>query len=179
MCCYDPFGRDRSIYTFKNYCEEDKTLELKDDIVSIYLNVNGNRDNTETDLGNVLDYIKTGDSKDAFTSKIAAKVNELNDDDDWRDRRMTYQMKLDERYDAGYLKCAEEKEAEIREKDEAIREKDEVIKEQHAEIIEKDEAIKEQHAEIKEKDKVIRERDEEIKRINAELQKYVDGRRGV
>ena len=79
-----------------------------------------------------------------------------------------YYLDGTEVFQNNYL-CAEEKEAEIREKDEAIREKDEVIKEQHAEIIEKDEAIKEQHAEIKEKDKVIREKDEEIKKLKAEL----------
>lgn len=179
VCCYDPFGRDRSIYTFKKYCEEDKAIELKDDIVSIYLNVNGNRDNTETDLGNVLDYIKTGDSKDAFTSKIAAKVDELNDDDDWRDRRMTYQMKLDERYDAGYLKCAEEKDAVIKERDETIKGLDETIKELDETINEQGEVIKEKDETINERDETIRERDEEIKKLKAELQKYVDRRLGV
>lgn len=101
VCCYDPFGRDKSVYTFKKYCKEDKSIELDDGITSIFLNANGDRREINNALGNVLDYIKTGDYKDNFTMKIAKRVDELNGDDEWRDRHMTFQMKLDSVYERG------------------------------------------------------------------------------
>lgn len=68
--------------------------------------------------------------------------------DAWGYRDITYQIKLDESYNAGYLKGIEE--AEIRKKDEIISEKDRIIKEKDAELKELKEKLQKIKEEIKE-----------------------------
>ena len=41
ICPFDPFGKGRHIYTFRNLCVEDKKLELSDGAIKIFLNAKG------------------------------------------------------------------------------------------------------------------------------------------
>lgn len=101
VCTYDPFGDNRSKYTFKNICVENTNIALEDDTVSIFLNTNGDRTGISNDLENVLEYIRTGETKDDYTRKLDRRVQELNNDYDWRDRQMTLEMKLKSKYNIG------------------------------------------------------------------------------
>lgn len=102
VCTYDPFGDNRSKYTFKNICVENTNIALEDDTVSIFLNTNGDRTGISNDLENVLEYIRTGETKDDYTKKLDRSVQELNNDYDWRDRQMTLEMKLKSKYNIGH-----------------------------------------------------------------------------
>ena len=101
ICTFDYFGLNRSIYTFKSTCQEDFSISLEDEQVSIFLNTQGNRDDVDADLGYVLDYMKTGKALDAYTKSLEQSVRLMNDDDDWRNRHMTLQMKMDEQREMG------------------------------------------------------------------------------
>ena len=101
VCTYDPFDDNKSVYTFKKTCVENTNLALEDETISIILNSEGSREGITNELSNVLDYIKTGESKDDYTMRLLEKVRQLNDDWDWRDRQMTLRMKLKEQYEAG------------------------------------------------------------------------------
>jgi len=41
ICPFDPFGKGRHIYTFRNLCVEDKKLELSDGAIKIFLYSDG------------------------------------------------------------------------------------------------------------------------------------------
>lgn len=43
ICSYDPFGRDRYIYTFENSCREEPDLLFGDETVKVVVNTCGNR----------------------------------------------------------------------------------------------------------------------------------------
>ena len=53
------------------------------------------------ELGNLLDYLKTGHPTDDFTEECRKEVERLRFDDEWRENYMTLEMKMDERYEAG------------------------------------------------------------------------------
>ena len=38
ICTFDPFKRERHIYTFRNVCDEDRNLNLNDGSITIFLN---------------------------------------------------------------------------------------------------------------------------------------------
>ena len=101
VCTYDPFGKNRSVYTMKTSCVEDRTVEYDDEMVSIFLNTVGDREGVDDKLANVLDYIKTGESNDDYTKELDERVREMNEDDDWRDKHMTFGMKLDQMFESG------------------------------------------------------------------------------
>ena len=56
----------------------------------------------------MLDYIKTGTAQDSYTRKLESAVYALNADDDWRDKFMTFEMKLKERERLGHALGVEE-----------------------------------------------------------------------
>lgn len=101
ICTYDCFDENRSVYTFRSTCVENKELYLDDGAETIILNVNGNRDSIDGKLTAVLDYIKTGDATDEYTEDLNQSVVTLNNDKNWRDKHVTLQMKMDEKYRAG------------------------------------------------------------------------------
>lgn len=89
---------------------EDRTVEYDDGIVSVFLNTTGDRAGIDDKLVNVLEYIKTGESNDDYTEELKNRVQEMNRDDDWRNRHMTLKMKLEQvaenSYDKGYMDFA-------------------------------------------------------------------------
>ena len=66
-----------------------------------FVNIGGNREGYGEDLIHLLDYFKTGKSTDNYTQKLSKRVRILREDAEWRQVYMTWEMKLDERYDAG------------------------------------------------------------------------------
>ena len=74
---------------------------MQDKRQTIFVNIGGNRDGYGEDLIHLLDYFKTGESTDNYTQKLSKRVKILREDAEWRQVYMTWEMKLDERYDAG------------------------------------------------------------------------------
>ncbi len=72
-----------------------------DEAQTIILNTAGCRDGLSEALTNLLDYFKTGNITDAYTEELQQQVDALKYDEDWRDRYMTLEMKMDEKYEAG------------------------------------------------------------------------------
>ena len=101
VCCFDMFDKDRSLYTFETICEEDTSIHLQDKRQTIFVNIGGKRDGYGEDLIHLLDYFETGKSTDSYTQKLSKRVKILREDAEWRQVYMTWEMKLDERYDAG------------------------------------------------------------------------------
>ena len=101
ICTFDPFADDRSIYTFKSVCIENKDLVLADKRRTYFANIKGNREGISEDTTKLLDYFKTGQPTDSYTESIQNEVELIRDDNDWRENYMTIEMKMDQRYEQG------------------------------------------------------------------------------
>ncbi len=91
----------RSVYTFRNTCQEDKRHILDDERTTILLNTKGDRTGIGKNLSNLLEYIETGCAVDEYTRALEHQVQAIREDDDWRKRYMTLEMKLGEKMEEG------------------------------------------------------------------------------
>ena len=101
VCVFDPFMDYRSIYTFETVCRENPKIVLMDKRKTVFINIYGDRAGIEEKTVNLLDYLSTGIPTDNYTKKLQCKVEEIRNDDDWRDNYMTLEMKMDLRYEQG------------------------------------------------------------------------------
>ena len=93
ICDFDPFKDGKSIYTFEATCRENKEIVLADKRKTIFANLRGDREGIEQDTVNLLDYFRTGEPTDEFTRGLQGKVEQLRNDDEWRENRMTIEMR--------------------------------------------------------------------------------------
>lgn len=93
ICDFDPFKDGKSIYTFEATCRENKDIILADKRKTIFANLCGDREGIEQDTVNLLDYFRTGEPTDEFTRGLQGKVEQLRNDDEWRENRMTIEMR--------------------------------------------------------------------------------------
>ena len=108
VCLSDLFQMGRSVYTFRQTCQEQKDLVLDDRQYTLFLNASGAKDGLPEGLVKLLEYIQTGNATDGFTEKLADRVEVLRYDDDWRENYMTLEMKMDEKRQEGRLEGLQE-----------------------------------------------------------------------
>ena len=101
VCAFDPFKDNRSIYTFETICRENTAIILEDKRKTFFVNINGDRTGLSEETVHLLDYFKTGKPTDDFTERLQQKVEEIRNDDEWRENYMTLEMKLDQRFEDG------------------------------------------------------------------------------
>lgn len=75
---------------------------------TIFVNINGSRQDLSPELANFLDYLKTTEPTDDFTDRLNSSVKKLRNDFDWRENYITLEMKLKEQYNAGIKQGREE-----------------------------------------------------------------------
>ena len=63
---YDPFDRNRMVYTVRNSCVEAPELSYDDGAFTIYLNIGGTADGMPEDLVNLLRYMKNSNRENAI-----------------------------------------------------------------------------------------------------------------
>ena len=68
---------------------------------TIFININGSREDVPEELAHLLDYLKTKTPTDGFTERLEQRVVEIRRDIEWRDDYMTLEMKMDEKYEQG------------------------------------------------------------------------------
>ena len=101
VCNFDLFAKNRSVYTFESICREDTEIHLQDKRKTIFININGSREDVPEELAHLLDYLKTKTPTDGFTERLEQRVLEIRRDTEWRDGYMTLEMKMDEKYEQG------------------------------------------------------------------------------
>lgn len=101
VCNFDLFAKKRSVYTFESICREDTEIHLQDKRRTIFININGSREDVPEELAHLLDYLKTTTPTDGFTARLERRVLEIRRDTEWRDDYMTLEMKMDEKYEQG------------------------------------------------------------------------------
>jgi predicted transposase/invertase (TIGR01784 family) len=97
ICNFDKYGQGRAIYTFQNWCDQDKRLLMGDRATKVVVNVTGWTDkNISPELREVLHYLDDGTIGSAYTQELDDAVQELIHNEE---RGHEYMMTL-ERYGA-------------------------------------------------------------------------------
>ena len=68
---------------------------------TIFININGSREDVPEELTHLLDYLKTKTPTDGFMERLEQRVLEIRRDTEWRNDYMTLEMKMDEKYEQG------------------------------------------------------------------------------
>ena len=74
ICLFDPIGTNRAVYTFENFCTEDKTIPLRDGTKKIILNANAFKEADNGELQGFLQYVKTGEVTTKYTGRIEKMI---------------------------------------------------------------------------------------------------------
>ena len=93
---FDLFEQNRIRYTFRNYCDEDKSLELNDGAVKVFINASGIRENADPDLAAFLDLVLGKSSDNDFAKQVQKAIDIVKLDRDGRHRYMTVEMWIQE-----------------------------------------------------------------------------------
>lgn len=92
---YDPFGRDRMMYTIKNQCVEEPDMLYEDGAKSIFLYTKGTKGNPSEDLKDLLHYMENSTEEYAQTKDLKAL------------HRMVTEVKHDGKVGFAYMKSFE------------------------------------------------------------------------
>lgn len=96
ICTFDVFNKGRHIYTFENYCEQDKELCLNDEATKIFLNPYSDMEDIDEELNNFLRYLVDGKPVDDFTRELDNEVTIVRENRKWRLAYMTMALKMDD-----------------------------------------------------------------------------------
>ena len=84
LCTFDPFGKGKGMYTFREKCEEDADLHLGDGTAKIFFNCTYIGEDIPKDLKRLYEYINTGKAGDALTKRIDEAVVKARNIEEWR-----------------------------------------------------------------------------------------------
>ena len=101
ICPFDPFGKDRCIYTFENLCREDTSLLLRDGAQKIFLNTKGTAGDVSDALKAFLSYVDGVLSGDALVQEIEDEIRKVKTEEGERVEYMTFAMKMRDEWKAG------------------------------------------------------------------------------
>ena len=93
ICNFDPFGRKRYCYTFRNKCQEDDTVELGDGSHTIFLSTYGeNEDEVPERLVQFLKYVRADtdemETEDHFVKRVQEAVRKIKASREMEERYM-------------------------------------------------------------------------------------------
>jgi predicted transposase/invertase (TIGR01784 family) len=94
ICTFDPFGKGLPMYHFTYRCKEDTSLEMGDLTENIYLNAKAADKAEDAALSDFLSYVDSGKAGSAFTQAIDAETKRVKNDEEWRERFVTWEMDL-------------------------------------------------------------------------------------
>lgn len=106
ICTFPIFDGYRHKYTFKNICMEDKTIELPDESIKLFLGTEGIIDDISDNLKGFLEYLKCSTEEVAqkynnpLVETVAKRVKEVKENPRLRREFMTLEMLIKEKADA-------------------------------------------------------------------------------
>ena len=95
-------GGGRHIYTFRNRCDEDKSITMPDGATKVFLSTKGTIDDVEPDVKAFLDYVDGVISNDEFVQEIDQEIREVKTIEKERRLYMTYALKIQEERKEGF-----------------------------------------------------------------------------
>ena len=87
ICNYDPFERDRYIYTFENICREEPDLTFGDETYKVVVNTKGSRGEISSELKEILTYLDSETVTGKFSRELDDAVNAVKANEE---RRLEY-----------------------------------------------------------------------------------------
>ena len=94
ICTFDPFRKGLPMYTFRNRCLEDSTLELGDQTAKLFLNSKGQSDTLDPDIAAFLRYVDGHAPEGQFAKEINQEVVRVKKHDETRREYMTCAMEI-------------------------------------------------------------------------------------
>ena len=91
ICSYDPYKKDRILYTFENRCIEDPDLPFGDDTVKVLVNTKGTVGDISDELKELIRYLDDGSIGGAYTRELDEAVNGIKSSEE---RRMEYMVMM-------------------------------------------------------------------------------------
>ena len=101
VCTFDPFGYDRSVYTFKETCQEDGSILMGDETTKLFLNSKGSRGGVRKELATFLDYVEGKAPAGSFTCDLAKEGERAKENKEMKVEYMTFNMELRRREELG------------------------------------------------------------------------------
>lgn len=108
VCDFDPFGKERYLYSFRNICVEDGVTELNDESISIFLSTKGKNDEEIPDtMIKFLKYVGSDlqdsekDFDDDFVKSLQESVASIKASREMESKYMTLQEMLKDEHRAG------------------------------------------------------------------------------
>ena len=92
ICNYDPFERDRYIYTFENICREEPDLSFGDETTKVVVNTQGNRGDISEEMLEVINYLKDERITGEFSQALNDAVNAVKASEERRREYMIFNM---------------------------------------------------------------------------------------
>lgn len=96
ICNYDPFYRDRYIYTFENICREEPELRFGDETTKVVINTNGCKGEISDELKEIITYLKDEKITGEFSKALDDAVNEVKESEERRREYMILNMRDNE-----------------------------------------------------------------------------------
>ena len=105
ICKFDPFDANLPRYTFKTFCEEEKSIALNDGNVKIFFNTKAFEDANTEDLKSFLEFVETDKvNNNELVEELYKKINEIKSNE-WRKAEyMKLELDLQEKYNEGLEK---------------------------------------------------------------------------
>lgn len=90
ICPKDLFHQGHYLYEFRNYCTQDRQIELGDEAAKIFLNANGTRGDIHPPLKEFLDYVagKEPEEPSEFIVKLKTALHDAKQNREWRREHM-------------------------------------------------------------------------------------------
>ena len=109
ICNYDPFNSDLPIYTFKNYCEENKNLLLQDKSIKKFYNALAYEKENDIEIRAFLQYTCKEETADEFTNRIASLIHTIKQQEVSRKEYQTMNIHDQDTFRRGKKEGAEQK----------------------------------------------------------------------
>ena len=94
ICTFDFFEKSRYMYTFKRQCQEDASVYLNDEAITIVLNTQGTIGDIDDELRNALRYMAGQTPTGKYAKDLDKVVKGVKESDEWRAGYMNYTVKL-------------------------------------------------------------------------------------
>ena len=88
ICNYDPFSKDRLVYTFRNRCDQDYSVILDDEATKIIINTKGTVGEISPELKAVIQYMDSGLTSSEYTKSLDEEVVSVKADEKVRKEYM-------------------------------------------------------------------------------------------
>ena len=101
ICGFDLFKLGRHMYTFRNYCVQERDLMLNDGTETIFLNTKGNADDISPKLKSFLDLVNGKSSNDDFVNELERRLEYAKQNRKWRQMYMLGKFERQANIDEG------------------------------------------------------------------------------